>query len=110
MSVCECKLCSCGGCKCASYAQLFSILGNSNRLHIINALRKHKMNVSEICEQTGLEQSCASHCLRLLEKNGFVTSTAAGKFRVYQLSEELIEPLMELVDKVVSKHIVEVSQ
>lgn len=103
--MCRCKLCSAHGCKCASYSELFSVLGNSNRLYIINALRARSMNVSEISVCTGLEQSCVSHCLRLLENQGFVASSSEGKYRVYALSEELIEPLMDLIDQLAQKNV-----
>jgi len=82
-----------------SYAVFFETLASETRLRIINALRKGPKNVSQLIEATGLEQSCASHCLRKLEEHGFVTVTRDGKFRVYELNHATIEPLMELIDK-----------
>jgi len=94
---CTCSLCE-KRCQCDAYAIFFSALGNTSRLHIINALRKGPKNVGSIVEITGLEQTCVSHCLKLLEKHGFVTSKRDGKFRVYTVNRKTIEPLMRMID------------
>jgi len=82
-----------------SYAIFFETLGHQTRLRIINVLRDGPANVTKIINQTGMEQTCVSHCLRRLERCGFVSVTKEGKFRVYELNHATIEPLMALVDK-----------
>ena len=77
----------------------FETLSAESRLRIINTLRTGPKNVSKIIAETGLEQSCASHCLRKLEAGGFVRVKRQGKFRVYDLNHTTIEPLMALIDK-----------
>lgn len=88
---------------CEPYANFFSVLGNIGRLHIINALRTGDKNVGEISAVTGLEQTATSHNLRILESNEFVTSRKEGKYRIYSIANEGIEPLMRLIDAQVSK-------
>lgn len=89
---CTCKVCACG-----PYASFFDTLGNESRISILNALRSGPKNVGQIVEATGLEQTCASHCLRKLERNGFVTVRREGKYRIYALERKTIEPLMALI-------------
>lgn len=103
-SCCHCPLCTEDECLCEPYANFFSVLSNTNRMHIIKALRKGKKNVSEIIALTNLEQTCVSHCLKLMEKNAFVTSRRDGKYKIYSLNKETIEPLLTLIDKHVKKH------
>ena len=86
------------------YWIFFETLASPTRLRIINVLRKGPKNVSEIIEQTGLEQSCGSHCLRKLQTCGFVTVSRKGKFRVYELNHKTIEPLMDLIDEHTQKY------
>lgn len=102
---CNCLTCK-NGCMCDPYARFFDALGNKNRIHIVNSLRSGEKNVTQVVETTGLEQSCVSHCLRLLEKGGFVTRRKEGKFRVYALAKT-IEPLMRSIDVHVKRHYVE---
>lgn len=82
-----------------AYKIFFETLGNENRLRIINSLRDRPQNVSTIIKKTKLEQSCVSHCLKRLERCGFVSVSKEGKFRVYQLNHSTVEPLMKLIDQ-----------
>jgi len=81
-----------------AYGVFFETLANQNRLRIINALRDRDRCVTEIITATGLEQSCVSHCLKRLERCGFVTPRREGKQRVYTLNTKTIAPLMRLID------------
>jgi DNA-binding transcriptional ArsR family regulator len=81
------------------YAVFFETLAAETRLRLINSLRTGPKNVTQLIKETGIEQSCTSHCLKRLEDCGFVTVRREGKFRVYELNHTTIEPLMELVDK-----------
>ena len=99
MKECSCKGgCSCKGCSCKSYARLFDALGNPNRLHILNTLRKGPRKVTEIVKLAGMEQTAVSHGLRQLEHTGFVTAKREGKFRIYTLASP-VEPLLALIDQ-----------
>lgn len=100
MKFCSCKGgCSCKTCACGAYAKFFDTLSNQNRLHILNTLRTGSKNVSEIITATGLEQTAISHSLKRLEETGFVQVTRKGKYRIYDLNHNTIEPLLKLIDK-----------
>lgn len=100
MKLCSCKGgCKCTTCACGAYAKFFDTLGNQNRIHILNTLRKAPKSVSEIIEETGLEQTAISHSLRKLEETGFVNVQRRGKFRIYTINRKTIEPLLILIDK-----------
>ncbi len=87
-----------------AYGVFFETLANQNRLKIINSLRHGKKNVTQILDETNLEQTCASHCLKRLERCGFVSVERDGKYRIYSLNKTTIEPLMELIDKHTSNY------
>lgn len=82
----------------------FKAFSNHTRLEIIGLLRKKALNVSEICEKTGFEQSRVSHNLRCLENCGFVTVTPNGNFRKYGLDKETIVPIIDLFEKHIKKY------
>ncbi len=86
-----------------AYKLFFGSLTSHHRLRIINELRKKPMNVSELIERLGLEQSVVSHNLKRLRTCGFVSIERQGKYRVYSLNKETIVPLMEIIDKHMSK-------
>ena len=100
MSVCTCKpVCKCLRCRCGSYfARIFEALGHPTRLKIIALLQQRPHNVSEIIKETGIEQTCVSHCLRTLESNGFVTARQEGRFRVYALNKKELAPLADFLE------------
>lgn len=65
---------------------------------LINVLRDKPLNVTQVCEATGFEQSLVSHNLRMLEYHGMVFKRSQGKFRYYTVNEKTIKPLLELID------------
>ena len=81
-----------------AYGLFFSTLANDSRLKIVNLLRKGKLNVSEISQKTGFEQSMVSHNMKNLEHHGMVFSERKGKFKYYSLNKDTIHPLLELID------------
>jgi ArsR family transcriptional regulator, arsenate/arsenite/antimonite-responsive transcriptional repressor len=84
--------------KFEAYGLFFGTLANDSRLKIVNLLRKGKLNVSEICEKTGFEQSMVSHNMKNLEHHGMVFSERKGKYKYYSLNKDTIHPLLELID------------
>ena len=105
MKLCSCKGgCSCTNCSCSKYSAYFETLGNQNRLHIIDAIRLSSKNVTQIIKETGLEQTCVSHCLKRLAAQGFVTVKKKGKYRVYHLNKEAIEPILKTIDDIMSNN------
>lgn len=91
-----------------AYKIFFGTLFSESRLKIINLLRKKKMNVSEIVEKIGMDQTAVSHDLSRLKRCGFVKSSRKGKFVYYSLNEDTIKPLMILIDKHMGKFCVHI--
>lgn len=90
--------------KCPSYYQFFEILSNKTRFKIIESLKDKEKSVTEICKDTGEEQSKVSHNLRKLSECNFLVSKREGKRMIYSLNKDTVEPILKLVEKHVSKH------
>jgi len=71
-------------------AILFSMLGDTGRIKIINALFEGELSVGALAELTGSSQSAVSHQLRLLKANDIVKSHREGKNVIYSLNDEHI--------------------
>ena len=82
-----------------TYKFFFSALANPSRLQIINTLREGRKNVTEICNKTNLEQTRASHNLKVLEYHGMIFKEKEGKYRYYSLNTKTIQPLMKFIDE-----------
>jgi ArsR family transcriptional regulator len=89
---------------CETYIQFFSSLSDATRLEIIKLLRQQEMSVSQLCEESGFEQSRVSHNLRKLKELGFVQSKQDGKKRIYSLEKKTMAPLLNLIDLHVDKY------
>ena len=85
------------------YKIFFETLGNKIRWEVVHLLQKRELNATGIAKKLGYEQSRISHHLTRLERCGFVTVKRNGKERIYALNKETIKPLLELMDKHVSK-------
>ena len=70
-------------------SRIFRVLGDENRLRIIEALFDEPKNVTQISEALGADQSLVSHHLRALREEGLVLSTRFGKEAIYSLSEDI---------------------
>jgi DNA-binding transcriptional ArsR family regulator len=90
--------------KCKSFDLFFETIANKTRMKIINALFKKQLNVSEICKETNEEQSKISHNLKILRDCRIINVETRGKQRIYSLNKETMIPLMQLVEKHVSKY------
>ena len=90
--------------KCKSFNMFFETIANKTRMKIINALFIKPLSVSEICKQTDEEQSKISHNLKVLRDCRIINAETKGKKRIYSLNKETMIPLMQLVEKHVSKY------
>ncbi|MBU0763062.1 MAG: metalloregulator ArsR/SmtB family transcription factor [Candidatus Altiarchaeota archaeon] len=90
--------------KYSSYVLFFKALSNRVRLSILDSLMSGEKSVSEICSLTGLEQSRASHNLRILSTWGFIKSKRKGKKVIYSLDRKNITPIMEAAATYLDKH------
>ena len=91
-----------------AYKIFLGTLVSEPRLKIINFLRHGRKNVSEIIGKLKVDQTSVSHDLARLKKCGFVQVEVDGKFRYYKLNEETIKPLMETIEKHMSKHCIHI--
>ncbi len=79
----------------SSVERLFKVLGDENRLRILQALEQGERSVSEILEKTGLPQTLASFHLRTLREAGVVTTERKGPFIFYRLADPSLPNLLE---------------
>ncbi len=94
----------CGNMMEEAYRLFFKSFSNRTRFEIIQLLRKRPMNVTEICDATGFEQSRVSHNLKCLEKCGFVSCKRDGKKRIYSLDGKYITPILDDIDKYIERY------
>lgn len=90
--------------RCRSFNAFFETIANKTRLNIIELLTKNPLSVTQICNNLKEEQSKISHNLKILSDCNFVTAKQKGKQRIYTLNKDTILPLMQLVEKHVSKY------
>jgi DNA-binding transcriptional ArsR family regulator len=86
-----------------SYERFFEVFANRTRLKIIESLLKSDKNVTEIYEDINEEQSTVSHNLRILFECNFITKQRQGKNIIYSINKETIRPMLEIVNKHVTK-------
>jgi len=86
-----------------AYELFFTSLSNPNRLKIINLLRKGQKNVSQICQETGFEQTMVSHNLKRLKHCGMVFSEKKGKYKYFKVNSISIQPILDLIDNHMNK-------
>lgn len=78
-------------------AEFCKAMGNATRLQIMHILRERPMTVSEIMEQIGQGQSTVSRQLSVLRSVGVVAGYRHGNEMVYQLTDEKISEVCDLV-------------
>ncbi len=79
--------------------KLFSVLADRNRLSMLALLSERSMTVTEIYTSLGIEQSLASHHLRLLKECGFVRCRVSGKNRVYSINRKTVFPVIKIMER-----------
>ena len=77
--------------------RLFKVLSDPIKLHILYLLKKERLNVSGIVDQTGLKQAHVSKQLGLLHVAGLLGREREGSQVYYFIKEPLIFNLCELV-------------
>ena len=70
--------------------KIFKLLGNKQRLIILELLRERSYSVSEIINSLGMEQSAVSHQLKLLREAQLVETEKRGREVLYGLSDSHI--------------------
>ncbi|HEC89145.1 MAG: ArsR family transcriptional regulator [Thermoplasmata archaeon] len=81
----------------------FKCVVDTSRRRILTILMTGEKCVSEIVEETGLEQSLVSHHLKVLKTCGLVKSRQNGKKVLYSLPNPEIKDVFEAAEKVCIK-------
>lgn len=82
----------------AKVARIMQALSTPSRVLILGRLRDGHATVLELAQHAGLEQSAASHQLRVLRDLGLVTCERDGRTMVYDLHDDHV---VELIDQAV---------
>jgi len=80
-------------------------MGDPVRLQLLHVLREHPKTVSEICQEVGLSQSNASRQLACLRNVGVVVTKRKGNGMVYQITDERIGDVCDLVRSILVEQI-----
>lgn len=80
------------------YHLFFESLANRSRMEILSSLKRGPKCVKELAHDLKRERSSVSHALSELLRCNLVFVNKEGRKRVYQLNDDTIEPLLELVD------------
>lgn len=86
-------------------AEFCKAMGNPARLQIMHVLRESPLIVNEIVEQTGFSQTMVSRQLAILRAVGVVECQRRGTEMLYQLSDDQIGEVCDLVRKVLAEQI-----
>ncbi len=77
-------------------SNMFSVLGDQNRLSIVLFLLNGDQNVGTISDRLCLSQSLVSHQLRVLRDAGITKSKKNGKSVIYSINDEHIYQIIEM--------------
>ena len=78
-------------------ASRFHVLGDPNRLRILNHLMQRDHSVQQLVESTGLRQPNISRHLRVLRTEGIVQRRSEGNHAFYSIQDPTIMQLCEIV-------------
>jgi ArsR family transcriptional regulator len=77
-------------------AIFFSVLGDTGRIKIIQALSEQDYCVNHLAEKIGASQSAVSHQLRILKQNDIVKSRRDGKSVIYSLDDNHVRDVFRI--------------
>jgi DNA-binding transcriptional ArsR family regulator len=78
--------------------RFFSTLANPTRLAALEYLMDKPMNVTQLANTLGQEQSMVSHNLRPLVQCRFVQVEKNGRERLYSINHETVDPLFKVIE------------
>ena len=84
-------------------AKLFRGFADPSRLSIIECLRSGKKSVGELAEATELSQPNVSNHLRCLADCDLVKNERNGRYIYYQLSDDRIDGILSLSERLLSE-------
>lgn len=75
-------------------AEVFHLLGDSNRLRLVLACLHEPVSVSDLAVRLGLSPSLVSHHLRLLKAARLMNARRAGKQVYYQAADDHVRRML----------------
>ena len=81
----------------AVVARLFSVLSESSRLVLLQALHAGPLTVNELVEATGMKQANVSKQLTILHSHHLVKRERDGTFIRYEIADPMVFSLCNLV-------------
>lgn len=78
-------------------AERFRALGEPNRLAILSALRSGERNVTDLMDDTGINQANLSKHLRMLHQQGYVARRKEGLHVYYRLRDEDVFQICDIL-------------
>ena len=81
-------------------AEFCKAMGNATRLQIVHIPREQPMTVTELMGDLSFSQSAVSRHLSVLRSVGVVTAERRGSEKVYQLTDQKVGEVCDLVQKV----------
>lgn len=78
----------------AELADVFRLLGDSNRLRLICACLNEPVNVQELAERLGITPSLVSHHLRLLKAARLMRAEKRGRQVFYYAADEHVRRVL----------------
>ncbi len=80
-------------------ATILKIVSHPTRLGVVYLLEQYpKLNVSQICEMLGTEQSLTSHHLQNMKLRGLLTAKRQGRSMFYSLKERDVSLIIECLE------------
>ena len=86
-------------------ANVFRVLANPTRIHIIECLRNEELPVKELQEQLGVEASNASQHLAILRANGLVRYRREGNLVYYSLRDPFLTDVLDAMKEYFLSHL-----
>ncbi|MFR9752455.1 ArsR/SmtB family transcription factor [Nocardia sp. 004] len=81
-----------------NWAHRFDLLSDANRLRLLVCLHHTPdQNVTELSTTVGMTATAASHALRQLRHQGWVTASKSGRIVRYRLADETIHRLLHWI-------------
>jgi len=85
------------------YKLFFKAVSNQTRLDIVELLKTSPKNVTQICDELGVEQSRVSKALGCLTHCGFVSARWDKGNKIYSINGEVL-PILRSIDKHLLKY------
>lgn len=88
-------------------ADVFQVLSNPTRIHIVECLKTGEMTVSSILERVAIEPANASQHLAVLRSKGLVANRKEGNQVYYSLRDPLLIEVLDTMKRYFKAHLEE---